>query len=188
MKAAIGKLTTGRRNQLEKQELIGATQLGLPGSSKVDKDWWPWWEMQVRYYWTQHFPARGAVEVVHTYTPISGGSYIMFGDDGLSSVQPFCGGTDSLTKIKEGKARLPKRGINEIAFYERRIQYILTTANNWNGPISKFHLEVESDRPEDIMLTCMPGLQKTSPTRFELDRTDFRPDRDMDLLILQANE
>ncbi len=60
----------------------------------------------------------------------------------------------------------------EVIFFERRVQYILTTANNWNGPIRTFHLKV---------------VKHTSQTTYEFTRNDSHPDRELELLILQAS-
>jgi hypothetical protein len=68
---------------------------------------------------------------------------------------------------------------------ERRIQYILTTANNWSGPIRSFRLSVIPDSPTDIVATCVPGLKRAGPARYELLRSNFRPDRELEVLILQ---
>ena len=143
------------------------------------------WKARIQFYWTQRFPARSAVRVRHTYRPFVGGSYITTGMDGASNIRPYCGGPETLTEIQRVKLRRPRKDA-ETVLLERNVQYILTTANNWNGPIHNFHLTVTADDPEDIVLTCMPGLERTSPTRYELSRTDFHPDRELDLLILQA--
>ena len=51
---------------------------------------------------------------------------------------------------------------------ERTIQYVLKTGNNWNGPISSFHLTVFADSPDDIVLTCMQGLNALRRTATNL--------------------
>jgi hypothetical protein len=37
-------------------------------------------------------------------------------------------------------------------------------------------------------VTCMAGLKAVSSTNYELTRTDFRPDKELNLLILQPNK
>jgi len=34
----------------------------------------------------------------------------------------------------------------------------------------------------------MPGLKRVAPTRYELVRSNFRPDRELQLLVLQLNK
>lgn len=146
---------------------------------------WPMWEVRVQFYWTQRFPARSAVEVRHTYQPIVGGSYITPGNDGASKLKPYCGGADALGLIRKVKALHPAKNDESPALFERRIQYILTTANNWSGPIRNFRLSVIPDAPDDIVATCLPGLTPVAPARYEFVRSNFHPDRELELLILQ---
>jgi hypothetical protein len=75
-----------------------------------------------------------------------------------------------------------------LSLWWRSVQYILTTANNWSGPIKHFHLEIDSDAPDEILLTCMPSIKQTSPTRYEFDASDFHPERNLDLAILQPRK
>jgi hypothetical protein len=185
--AAVRKLPPNQLEELKTDELIIPNET-LDASGKVVKtEYWPAWQMRVEYYWTQRFPANENVTVVHTYRPVVGGSYIVADDDGARSVKPYCGGVDALNQIKKVKEKLPAKQ-DDIALWERRIQYILTTGNNWSGPIQHFRLSVLTDRPDDIVLTCTPDLRRVAPTRYELSRSSFHPDGELDLLILEANK
>jgi hypothetical protein len=172
---------------LEKDELIVDEEMQSPGNSRSEHHVWAWWETRVQFYWTQHFPANGTVQVLHNYQPIVGGSYIVRSDAGDLAVKPYCGSAESLTQIREIKSRITKKDEIDAVLLERRIQYILTTGNNWSGPIRRFRLTITKDSPEDILVTCMPGLKAVSATNYELTRTDFHPDTELTLLILQPN-
>jgi hypothetical protein len=185
--AAVRRLPPNQVEELKTEELIIPNET-LDGSGKVVKtEYWPAWQMRVEYYWTQRFPANETVTVVHSYRPVVGGSYIVADNDGAQSVKPYCGGVEALSQIKKAKEKLPAKQ-DDIALWERRIQYILTTGNNWSGPIQRFHLAVLTDRPDDIVVTCTPDLRRVAPTRYELSRLNFHPDSELDLLILQANK
>jgi hypothetical protein len=159
----------------------------MVGCSGVDdSECWPYWQVRIQYHWTQRFPAKSRVNIEHVYRPVVGGSYIIRGNDGEWSVKPYCGGADALAAIEKANALHPVAHGSDTLLLERRIQYILTTANNWSGPIRSFRLAIISDSPEDIVATCMPGVKRTAPTRYELARSNFRPDRELDVLILQA--
>jgi len=175
---AVRKLSAAQRRQFEKDELVVSDD----GGSR----YWPNWKTKVQFYWTQRFPARGTVEVQHQYRPVVGGSYLTAADDGASRIKPYCGGPEIVPQILAVKKRHPLKNPDEPALYEKQIQYILTTANNWSGPIADFKLTVIADSPDDIVLTCLLGLKRLGPTRYELVRNNFRPVRDLDLLILHA--
>jgi Domain of unknown function (DUF4424) len=186
--SAIRGLTTEQRRLLEKDTLIVGEEIQRAGSSKPEQHLWAWWETRVQFYWMQHFPANGTVQIEHEYQPIVGGSYLVRSDDGDFAVKPYCGSSESLAKIREVKSRITKKDEIDVVLLERRIQYILTTGNNWSGPIRHFHLTITKDSPEDILVTCMAGLKAVSSTNYELTRTDFRPDKELNLLILQPNK
>jgi len=183
LKAAIQKLPDIERGQLEKDEWIVNENPGATG--KNDTSFWPWWQTRIQFYWTEHFPANRSVRISHTYVPIVGGSYI--DDDGSSIAGRYCG-TATLQQIKALKSKVASRQEPGLSLWWRSLQYILTTANNWSGPIRHFHLEIDSDTPNDILLTCMPSIRQTSPTRYELDASDFHPDRNLAIVILQPNK
>ena len=189
LNSALLKILPDRRTQLEREGLIVAEPHFSPGIlASGTQGWWATWKMLVKYYWSQHFPAKSKVELEQTYRPVVGGSYLVAHDDGSTNVKPYCGGAEALRKIAEFKIRHPATDDAATVLLERRVQYILTTANNWNGPIRRFRLTVTSDTPDDIVLTCTPGLKRLSPTRYELVRSDFRPRRELDILVLQRNQ
>jgi hypothetical protein len=67
---------------------------------------------------------------------------------------------------------------------ERHIQYVLSTGANWTGGIGKFHLTIDKGAPDNIISLCMNDIQKTGPTKFEVFKTDFSPEKDLDILIV----
>jgi hypothetical protein len=184
----VKKLPANDRQQLLRKALIAPDESYDARGNVAKTTYWPNWEMRVQYYWTQHFPARSAVNLVHRYQPVVGGSYLPTGYDGSSAVQPYCGGQEALTQIKSVQQKQAATPGVEISLWEKRISYILTTGNNWSEPIRQFRLSVLVGSPDDIVLTCMPGLKRVAPTRYELARTDFHPDQELELLILQATK
>jgi hypothetical protein len=38
----------------------------------------------------------------------------------------------------------------------------------------------------NILSLCIDGIRKTGPTTFEVDKTNFRPEHDLRLLIVSA--
>jgi hypothetical protein len=68
---------------------------------------------------------------------------------------------------------------------ERTLGYVLTTGANWAKPIGSFRLTIEKDAPDQLITLCAEGLKKTSPTRFEMTRTDFTPQDDIRIMMLE---
>jgi len=182
---AFAALPQEQQRKLERDELIVTEDIHLNGR-KPETIHWPFWDTRIRYFWRQRFPASGTIHVVHTYRPVVGGGYVTESMNGPSNAGLYCVGPQALSQIKELKARVPKNR-SEVALLESAIQYILTTGNNWRGPIRDFHLTVVADHADDIVLTCMSGLERVSPTKYELTRTNFHPESELELLILQPN-
>lgn len=179
---AIEKLAPAKRKQLEREGLI---------EQQGPNEWIANWTERIKFYWKQHFPAYGQVTLVQTYRPSVGGGYFWPGSgDGTLSVREYCANTESFQRIAELQKLIhpAKMSGSDITLYEREIDFILTTGNNWSGPIRHFRLLVKSDSRQDIVLTCMPGLKRIGPTRYQLTRTNFHPSSDLKLLILQPNK
>jgi hypothetical protein len=96
----------------------------------------------------------------------------------------FCGTAATAKAIAAQQASFTG-GADDIAVFQREVQYVLKTANNWNGPIGKFHLTVKLDSADEVMSTCFVGLKQTSATTFEATRMNFRPLKDLDVMVWQ---
>ena len=70
---------------------------------------------------------------------------------------------------------------------EQRLGYILTTGGNWRSPIGRFRLVVDKLDPAAIISFCGEGVRRISPTRFEIRRRNWRPTRDLHILIAVPN-
>ena len=145
----------------------------------------PDWTVRERWYWDQTFPAGRDLAVEHLYTPGTGGSVDAalalpgFRDsrEGRAMMRDYCVDTAFLA----GLDRLSRRGGG---LPEMRIGYILTTGAHWRSPIGRFRLVVDKGAAENLVSFCGEGVRKISPTRFEVRRINWRPDRDLKVLIV----
>jgi hypothetical protein len=146
----------------------------------------PMWTVTETWYWEQVFPAGRDLRIEHSYAPGTGGS----GDASL--------GYPDFRRSPEGRAMIRDycvdaaflRGLDRMrrrsdATPEQRIGYILTTGGNWRSPIASFRLVVDKGAPENLVSFCGQGVRKISPKQFEMRRTNWRPDRDLKVLILK---
>ena len=65
------------------------------------------------------------------------------------------------------------------------LDYILTTANTWKGPIGRFRLTVHKGAARNLVSLCADGIRKTGPTTFVLERANFTPSQDIKILIVK---
>ncbi len=154
------------------------------------KDFVPQWIVRTKFYWLQHFPAHKILVVEHSYQPVTGQSF--FGKSNLADkdsmdARNFC--IDAPTKAKivaMSNARLKAKADNGEYLNAYRTDYILKTANNWNGPIGRFHITLDKLKPDNVLSLCWDGaLKKTGPATFEDARVNFTPTRDIHMLVLE---
>ena len=151
----------------------------------------PMWTVKETWHWEQVFPAGRDLVVEHQYTPGTGvslGSVLTFpemrGEPGVQAeIDEFCVDRAFLAAVD----RMAARGTEDrpALLGEQRIRYILTTGGNWASPIGDFRLVVDKGSPDNIVSFCGSGLTRLSPTRFEMRRRNWRPDRDLAVLIVQ---
>jgi hypothetical protein len=147
----------------------------------------PAWTVKETWYWQQAFPPGRDLVVEHRYVPGTGGSVdaaLGFPDfrsspEGRAMIREYCVDPAFLA----GLDRMRRRSA---ATPEQRIGYILTTGGNWRSPIGDFRLVVDKGAPGNLVSFCGEGVRKISPTRFEVRKKNWRPDRDLRILIVQA--
>jgi Domain of unknown function (DUF4424) len=136
----------------------------------------PRWQYKVTYFWRQTFLPDKPVEITHSYRPIVGGSvpYDTFLDDFAGT---YCIGDSFRAAYDTTKDRPDRPGF-------AWINYILTTAGTWAGPIGKFKLTVEKPDAAAAVALCREGMREVGPTTLEWTAEGFRPQEDLDILML----
>lgn len=176
----------------QRQRLV---ELGLVETSEYDmgqglREYYdPVWTLRETWYWEQVFPAGRDLVVEHSYTPGVGGTAgvplaspdFRDSEEGRRYQAEYCTDADFLAALDRRTARERTGGPYHT---EQRIRYVLTTGGNWRSPIGEFRLVVDKGRPENIVSFCGEGVRRISPTQFEMRRTNWRPDRDLAILIV----
>lgn len=146
----------------------------------------PLWSVILRYHWTQTFPAGAETRIAHAYANRAPGSIFPWEhpapDYRQAEVDRYC--IDEATSRAMVK-RLQHPEFDDgtamgMAYY---IDYVLRTANSWAGPIGKFRLTIDKGAAENIVSLCAEGVKKTGPTTFVIEKTDYTPDRDLQILL-----
>jgi uncharacterized protein DUF4424 len=180
----------------QQQRLVG---LGLVEPAEYDSGdgmrthFEPVWTIREIWHWEQTFPAGRDLVVEHSYAPGVGGSVgtllafpeLRDSPEGRAYRDEFC--VDDAFMAAIGRMSAGSTPERPALLGEQRIRYILTTGGNWRSPIGDFRLVVDKGRPENIVSFCGTGLTRISPTRFEMRRRNWRPDRDLAVLIVQPN-
>jgi hypothetical protein len=130
--------------------------------------------VKVTHHWTQTFPPGRDLKVEHRYSP-AWGSVFAGPDLGEQLTRTYCVGPTLLAALTKNSA------------YLQTVHYILKSGANWKGPIQKFKLTLVKRTPKDKISLCMPDTEKASPTTFVVERTDFTPTEDLQVLFVPAN-
>lgn len=153
----------------------------------------PLWRLKSTYWWTSKFPAGKGVKVAHNYKPSVGATVgLTFFEDGkfqgnyASYKQKYCIDDAFERAVRKAAGDSPD-GYPRL--WETRLDYVLTTGGNWAfGNIGDFKLTVDKGDPKNLVSFCAAGVKKTGPTTFEWRQQEFYPQRDMEILILQAHQ
>jgi hypothetical protein len=181
---ALDALPEAQRERLLKLGLAAVDE--YDNGKGWEKHFVPAWTVAETWHWEQIFPAGRDLIVEHVYTPGTGGSVgtaladrdFRASPEGRRMIAEYC--VDSA--FLAGVDRLARR--DGAAVPEQRIGYVLTTGGNWRSPIGRFRLVVDKGAPGNLVSFCGEGVRKISPTRFESVRTNWRPDRDLKVLIV----
>ena len=177
---ALLALPPKARDQLEK---AGLATYGSDGFVT------PLWSVILRYHWTQDFPAGKSVRISHGYDnrPALGNFSWQHGETGEYHDQiesRYCvdGGT---SRAMEKALVTPQLdGTSGNFGYAATTNYVLRTANSWSGPIGSFRLTLDKGQADNVISLCFDGVKKTGPTIFTVEKMDFTPDRDLEILVI----
>jgi len=145
------------------------------------------WAIVTRYHWTQTFPAGAELRISHAYTnrPAGGLFYWTHPPEEYQGylTDQYC--IDEGTSKAIAKKLAGAGGDDFGGGLAYNIAYVLRTANSWAGPIGKFTLTLDKGSPDNLLSLCAEGVKKTGPTSFVIEKTNYIPDRDIEILVVQ---
>ena len=152
----------------------------------------PHWLVRTKFWWRQRFSSHKPVVLVEHYQPVTGVSLVgrdelhPSNENGRYWIKTYC--MDQKTRVAAlallaGNRSNPQSGnlLNALA-----TEYVLSTGNNWKGPIGHFRLVLDKLLPGNVLSVCWDGaLTAAGPAAFESRRENFAPKDDIRLLVLQ---
>ncbi|MCB2073218.1 MAG: DUF4424 family protein [Novosphingobium sp.] len=156
----------------------------------------PAWDSVTFFVREQSFPAGSTVVVEHEYAPMNGGSVGGTLHKSVRGTDPdimrdykqrYCTDEHFLAGFDRRLEQMDQPGIFAI-YTETWLSYVLSSGANWKGPIGDFRLVVDKGSTEYLVSFCMDGVRKIAPTQFEVRKTNFEPNRDLDILIVKFHE
>ena len=187
---------TNAMDQLSPAQRAELVHLGLAGEEEWDDDGKgmkkhliPLWTVEDLYWWTQVFPAGREVRIDHRYAPGAGGSVESFiaypqyrnTPEAKAMIAQYCIDRAFIAAVDERRNQDDRGPMMP----QRTVDYILTTGANWAKPISEFRLVVDKGRAQNLVSFCGAGVRKVSSTRFEMRKRNWRPTKDLKVLIVE---
>ncbi len=176
---------------LSRADIRKLTNMGALGDGGCGEMVCPLWSLETIYYHQQRFEPRMAVRISHGYKPAFS-TFFVQSDQNLAGSKdarfPVSAPEYAAWCMDEGLWRVlnKPRGphASDTAGLGHEVQYILKTANSWNGPIGEFTLTIDKGAPGNLLSLCIDGVRKTGPTTFEVRKRAYRPDQDLKILFI----
>lgn len=187
--AAMDRLPVAQKERLQSIGLAGDEEYSY-GAEPMRHHLIPLWTVQDRYWWKQRFPTGRDLVIDHRYVPGTGGSVdspVAFKefrstDDTKRSIEYYCMDKEFIAAVDRLSGKDPMKGPE---MPDKRIDYILKTGANWRSPIRSFRLVVDKGKPGNLVSFCETGVKKIGPTQYEVRHTNWRPTRDLHVLIIE---
>ena len=187
---AMDALPPARKAELVRLGLAGEEQWDDDGKG-MKKHLIPLWTVEDRYWWKQVFPAGRNVRIDHSYVPGAGGSvesmiaYPEYRDqpERRAMIADYCIDKAFIAAV-DARRNKDNRGP---MMPQRTVDYILTSGANWAKPIGDFRLVVDKGSAKNLVSFCGEGVRKISPTQFEMRKRNWRPTKDLRVLIIEPS-
>jgi hypothetical protein len=183
---------TGKRvASLTKKQLQALRQAGLLVHGPSDEQDYPAWQVHVTYVWDMNFPAGKKVHVSHRYKPFRAVGAPAAGtpSDEEELKNQYCASDRLVSRLKSGWGKImnnpanPNR--NGYGIAGGRVDYILSTANTWKGPIRDFTLRLSKIAPDELISLCFPGdFSRVDALTLEAHLTDFVPTSELSVRFI----
>ena len=143
----------------------------------------PGWFLSTIFVRDQTFAPGQNVRVQHRYKPFPAGFVMVSNHFAYDRQLAVDACVDKPTGRAIERILKPQNGGTGYV-----IDYVVTTANTWKGPIGRFRMTVDKGNAKNIVSFCGDGVKKTGPTTFTLERRNYRPQREIKVLVVKPPE
>lgn len=181
----VKPLTSDQVNALKKAML-------LEEEGPSDERPYPTWLADVTYTWTMDFGARQRLEVAHAYVPFTNGGASARYLSERELRQDYCadeGTLRALRKLSAASDQAQNLAEDTLFVGSGKVEYILTTANSWAGPIGDFTLRLKKSHPAELIALCFPGaVRRVDPLTLEIHLKNFTPSKELRVIFMNLND
>src|SRR5690606_23667519 len=144
----------------------------------------PQWATQVVYHWKVRFPAGQPVEITYSYTPVPGTAPVSRANlEDKRMVLRYCIDHAFVSAVL-GKLS-PRNSEAPDTLAASYLNYVLTGPAGWKGPIGRFYLTVDKGKADTLLAMCASGVHRIGETMVRMERFDYAPDKDLNILFIR---
>ncbi len=187
---ALDKLPEAKAKELIDKQYVYKDD----GQNGPEIRWIMAWSIGNRFSWEQTFKAGAEVKIAHSYKAWpSGGLFYWYdwtkptkdwdSDPNADEKKKYCIDEGTGKAINAALPADPEAG-NTHHGNAFNISYVLTTAKTWKGPIGTFKLTLDKLKETNVLSVCMDGLEKSGPTTFTVTKTNYTPEKDLEVLVV----
>ncbi len=151
----------------------------------------PRWKIRTTVTRTQLFPAGRTIAVSHRYKPVRDGAFggwlnaeFRNSELGEQHARDYCIGDGWFAAFDKALAKRATAA-DAAPYGERWLTYVFSADTSWKRPVKDFQLVVDKGKPENMVSFCAEGVEKIGPTQFEVRKSDFEPENDVKVTIVE---
>ncbi len=146
----------------------------------------PLWAVQYTYFSKQRFEPGRVVRVHHEYTPVVGRASLS--QHGIADeLKHYCVDKPTEKALRSAIAKQVGAHRSSARLETKEVEYVLKTGANWAGPIGTFELSILKERSEQLVSTCLAGLERVSEKGFRMSVTNFTPTQDLAIVFIEPS-
>ena len=145
------------------------------------------WMLKTTYSWTQAFPAGKDVVIEHRYRPSVGTDNMQIITTSPPDRWQRAAKTELTHKYCVDRQFLDVAEKSHGQYDEIFLSYILETGANWARPIGDFTLTIDKGAAGSFLGTCERDLRQVGPTTFRVNRKNYLPKGNLEIVIMKRS-
>lgn len=172
-------------DNLTTEQIAALRMSGLLEKDPDNGDLYPNWEVSAQYVWHLKLPVGKPITVHHQYSPITGTG--QHSNENLTErmlKNDYCADNNLIKAWRKLPNRYNDYYNGEKSLYSIVVNYILTSANSWDGAITDFTLRLHKQHRKELLALCFPGkFKKIDDLTLEVKLKNYSPTKDISVVF-----
>lgn len=138
----------------------------------------PMWTLRSVLHWSVDIPAKGAVELIGSYTPVIGRRVFAEEDIARASVSYCLSPAEQVSAVRRARSAAPLSQTELLA-------YVIPTSANLLGPAERARILIELPNESSIASLCASGFRRTGPLTLEWSGNGVMIEDDLRIQVIR---